>query len=131
MVNFTPCFPGCAFKCPIERKEHEKRSEICCDQARQCCFFCFEDCPIKEEYKNEEILSGILEMKTVRKNLPILLRALKRVIPEFKGIFSLNVITRLDPNTQIPVLNILKREGFPPRPHAKINLGLGRPLKED
>ncbi len=86
---------------------------------------------IKEEYKNEKILSGILEMKTVRKNLPIILRALKRIIPEFKGIFSLNIITRLDPDTQIPVLNILKKEGFPPRPHAKINPGLGRPLKED
>ncbi len=86
---------------------------------------------IKEEYKNERILSGILEIKTNRKNLPVLLRALRKVIPEFKGIFSLDVITRLDPYTQIPVLDLLKREGFPPRPHAKINLGLGRPLKED
>ncbi len=86
---------------------------------------------IKEEYKKERILSGILEIKTNRRNLPILLRALKRVIPECKGIFSLDVITRLDPGTRIPVLDLLRKEGFPPRAHAKINPGLGRPLKED
>lgn len=86
---------------------------------------------IKEEYRDERILSGILEMKIDRKNLPILLRAIKGIIPKFKGIFSLNVMTRLEPDTKIPILDILQKEGFPPRPHAKINLGLGRPLKED
>lgn len=86
---------------------------------------------IKEEYKNEKILSGIFEIKTDRKNLPVILRALKKIVPEFKGIFSLDVCTRLEPDTRIPVLDILYKEGFSPRPHAKINLGLGRPLKED
>ena len=52
--KFVPSSPGCSFQCPIEKKEHEKNSEICCDAARQCCFFCFEDtCPIKNAYKKE------------------------------------------------------------------------------
>ena len=40
--------------CPIEKGEHAKNQEICCDSARQCCFTCFdESCPIKEEYAKE------------------------------------------------------------------------------
>jgi len=50
--EFVPSSPGCGSLCPIEKAEKEKGSEICCDAARQCCYFCFEDdCPIKEAYK--------------------------------------------------------------------------------
>ena len=46
---FTP-MKGCAEKCPILIGEKKKNSEICCEMARQCCFYCMEECPIKEEY---------------------------------------------------------------------------------
>ena len=53
MINFVPSSPGCVALCPIENAEHKRSSEICCDAARQCCFFCFEDeCPIKEMYQD-------------------------------------------------------------------------------
>ena len=44
--EFKPCSKGCAERCPIEKDE----IDICCSTARQCCYFCFEQCPIKEEY---------------------------------------------------------------------------------
>ncbi|MHA1440270.1 MAG: hypothetical protein ACTSPK_00210 [Candidatus Heimdallarchaeota archaeon] len=38
-------------ECAIEKGEHEKGMEICCDASRTCCVACMdESCPIKEEY---------------------------------------------------------------------------------
>jgi hypothetical protein len=56
-VEFKPCFKGCGANCPINQKE----SDICCNDARMCCYYCFEEtCPIKEEYK-EVIKTGVME----------------------------------------------------------------------
>jgi hypothetical protein len=52
--EFIPSYPGCGSKCPIEKSEHLKGSEICCDASRTCCYACFEeDCPIKDIYGKE------------------------------------------------------------------------------
>lgn len=63
--GFTP-MKGCAGICPIEVKEKELGSEICCmGGARQCCFFCMDlECPIKEEYRELiRAYDGVLDLE--------------------------------------------------------------------
>lgn len=47
-INFVPYAKGCAELCQID---HEQK-DICCKISRNCCFFCLESCPIREEYKD-------------------------------------------------------------------------------
>ena len=50
--EFVPASNGCSEICIVWQKE----KDICCSTGRQCCYFCFEFCPIKEEYKIDEIV---------------------------------------------------------------------------
>lgn len=52
MTNFVP-MDGCDETCPIQTRERKLKSEICCMNGRQCCYFCLEKCPILEEYGQE------------------------------------------------------------------------------
>ncbi|MHA1363256.1 MAG: DUF362 domain-containing protein [Candidatus Freyarchaeota archaeon] len=80
----------------------------------------------------ERVLSCLIEFKTGVEKVPEILRALKSVESEVQTVFTVGVISRVNPDGTIPVLPILEREGFSVRPNAKINLGLGRkPSKED
>ncbi len=46
-------------------------------------------------------------------------------------VISWEIITRLNDDGSIPILEDLKKLGTMPRPNAKINLGMGRPRLED
>jgi hypothetical protein len=82
----------------------------------------------KPEVRNERVLSAIVEVGFPVARLPQVLAAVKHVAQQISTVFSLDLITRFEPDGAIAVLADLERLGFPARPNAKINLGLGRPL---
>ncbi len=82
----------------------------------------------KDEVKNERVLSAIVEAKGPASMLPAILAAARQVAGQINTVFSLDVISRVDDDGRIPVLDAIASSGFTARPNAKINLGLGRPL---
>ncbi|MCL4488004.1 MAG: 4Fe-4S binding protein [Chloroflexi bacterium] len=79
------------------------------------------------EVRNERVLSAIVEAGFPARELPRVLAAVRQVAQEIDSVFSLDLITRFEPDGTIAVLPELARLGFPARSNAKINLGLGRP----
>lgn len=83
---------------------------------------------LKPELLGERVLSAIIEMKITKERLVDILRVIKEVIPEIDSVFTLDVVTLLEPGLTIPagILADIESEGFTWRPNAKINMGLGR-----
>ena len=74
----------------------------------------------------ERVLSCLIEFKTKLEDVPEILRTLRSLESEVETVFTVGVISRLNPDGSVPVLSLIDREGFKVRPNAKINLGLGR-----
>ena len=87
---------------------------------------------LKPELLAERVLSAIIELQVKRNRLAFVLQTVKAVAAEVKSVFCLDICTRLEPGLQVPqeILDIITAEGFAWQPNAKINLGLGRALKE-
>ncbi len=83
---------------------------------------------IKREFLEEKILSGILEFKIMGDQLEEVINSLVPVLEEVDTVVSWGLITRFEEDGTLPVIQNLKEMGLSPRPNAKINLGLGRPL---
>jgi hypothetical protein len=81
----------------------------------------------KPEVRNERVLSAIVEFGFSAECLPQVLTAVSTVAGQIDTVFSLDLISRFEPDGTIPVRSELARLGYPARPNAKINLGLGRP----
>ena len=84
----------------------------------------------KPEYVNEKILSGILEFRFKENELE---KALSTIIPLLKTldtVVSVGLVTRIEDDASIPVIEKLKKIDLTVRPNAKINVGLGRPLSD-
>ena len=86
---------------------------------------------MKPEVRNERVLSAILEVQATSDKLTQLVPLLLEVADRVDTVISWEIITRLNEDGSIPVLGALQDLGVTPRPNAKINLGLGRPLVED
>ena len=83
---------------------------------------------IREEVLNERVLSAILEFKVKVEKLREVLDTIREVSMKIDTVFTLDLISRLNPDGSTPVLAIAKKAGFSPRPNTKTNVGLGRPL---
>ncbi|MEX2681577.1 MAG: DUF362 domain-containing protein [Candidatus Sigynarchaeota archaeon] len=81
---------------------------------------------IKDDVKDERVLSAIIEFKVPSANLSDVLAIIKDVEGKVDTVFTVGVIARADANGGFPVLDALRAGGFPPRPNAKVNVGLGR-----
>jgi NAD-dependent dihydropyrimidine dehydrogenase PreA subunit len=86
---------------------------------------------INEEVLDERVLSAIVEFKVKNDRLERALKAIKELSSKVDTVFSVDLISRIYPDGNIPTVPIAKRMGFSPSPNTKTNLGLGRPLKED
>jgi len=82
----------------------------------------------KEEYKQERVISAIVECRTKIENMEEILEAAKEVANDLETVFSLDLICCFDEDGTIPVLPRLEKIGMTPRANAKVNLGMGRPL---
>ncbi len=79
---------------------------------------------IKDDIKNEKVLSAIIEFKVSLEKLPHVLDVIKEVDPIIDTVFSVGLVSRFE-NEEIPIKELVERHGFQLRPNAKINMGLG------
>jgi len=82
------------------------------------------------ELRGERVLSCIVEGIVKIEDLEKALAAVTEASKKIDTVFSLGLVTRLK-NFTSPIAPVLDKLGLQPRPNAKINLGLGRPLIED
>ena len=83
---------------------------------------------VKDEVRNERLLSIIVEGVCPEKNFPRVVEALRAVEKEIDTVFSLGVISRVGANGRAPFLSQLGAAGLPQPIRGKVNVGLGRPL---
>lgn len=86
---------------------------------------------MNDELANENVLSAILEFQTALEHLSQVVETIQGVASKLETVFSWSIISRFDPDGTIPVLSRLGELGLEVRPNAKVNLGMGKPLKEE
>jgi ferredoxin len=79
------------------------------------------------EVMNERVLSGIIEFEAPIEKVPAILEDVRKVSEEISTVFSLDIISLVEPNDYAPMFDLLKKMGFTPSPNGKNNMGLGRP----
>jgi NAD-dependent dihydropyrimidine dehydrogenase PreA subunit len=85
---------------------------------------------MKPEFRNEKVLSAILEFKIREEQLEAIVRQLRPVLEDLDTVVSWGLATRFAEDGTLPVRERLKILGLPARPNAKINMGMGRPIVE-
>lgn len=85
---------------------------------------------LKEDILDERVLSCVIEFRVKVEKFPEVIKALKEIEEEVETVFSVGIISRLEEDGKIPILQMLESLGVEVRPNAKINLGLGKPLVE-
>ncbi|MHA1242730.1 MAG: 4Fe-4S ferredoxin, partial [Promethearchaeota archaeon] len=81
---------------------------------------------IKEDVKNEYVLSAIIEIKIPNEKLPEVLRIIKDIESVIDTTFTVGIISRVNDDGTMPIVKNLEDNGFFVRPNAKINIGLGQ-----
>lgn len=82
----------------------------------------------KEDVINERVMSLILEFTVKLEKLPELFECLKKASEKIGTVFSLDLITRVNPDGSLPTAPIIKQAGLWIAPNGKTCIGLGRPL---
>ena len=85
---------------------------------------------VKAEFRNEKVLSVILEFKIREDQLERVVQNLRPVLAEVDTVVSWGLATRFAEDGTLPVRTRLEALGVPVRPNAKINMGMGRPIVE-
>ncbi len=85
---------------------------------------------VKPEFRNEKVLSAILEFKIREDQLEEIVGQLKPVLAEVDTVVSWGLASRFAEDGTLPVRTRLAALGVPARPNAKINMGMGRPICE-
>jgi hypothetical protein len=75
----------------------------------------------------ERVLSGIIEFDVPLEDAPQVLETLRQVSQEIDTVFSLDVISLVEPDGSVPMFPLLVQCGFHASPNGKNNMGLGRP----
>jgi NAD-dependent dihydropyrimidine dehydrogenase PreA subunit len=83
------------------------------------------------EVLNEKVLTCMVECLVPIENIPAVLKELKEIAPQLNTVFSLDIISRLNPDGSVPYEKVLEENGVKPSLNGKLNLGLGRPLAEE
>ena len=86
---------------------------------------------INDEVLNEKVLSAMIEFRVENTRLREVFDVIKEVSKEIDTVFSLDLISRVNPDGTIPTAAIAESAGFFPRPNAKINVGLGKPRAKE
>lgn len=81
---------------------------------------------LREDVREEFVISAIIEFKTPLERCTDVVRALERASRRVNTVFSVGVISRVDDDGTIPAAKILEGEGIQIRPNGKTTLNLGR-----
>ncbi len=85
----------------------------------------------KDDVLPEKVLSAILEFKLDLKKLPELFEVLKKVSEKIETVFSLDIVTRVNPDGSIPTAPYIEAAGLWIAQNGKTNVGLGRPRYQE
>jgi NAD-dependent dihydropyrimidine dehydrogenase PreA subunit len=83
---------------------------------------------IKKEFRNEKILSAIVEILFEESRLAEVIDTIFPLFETLETVVSVGLVTRFEEDGSLPVIAKVKAKGLEVRPNAKINVGLGRPL---
>ena len=86
---------------------------------------------LSEEALKQSVVSTIIEFTVEKNMLKPILQTILETGKTLNTVFSLDLIVRFDEPYRMPEVAELKELGLEPRPNNKINLGMGRPLKEE
>ncbi|MBD3254077.1 MAG: 4Fe-4S dicluster domain-containing protein [Candidatus Lokiarchaeota archaeon] len=84
---------------------------------------------LQDDIKEEYVLSAIIEFKVSEDKVLDVLKMIRDVENKIETVFTVGVVTRIPQDMKddkIPIIKILEEEGFPVRPNAKVNVGLGK-----
>lgn len=76
-------------------------------------------------------MTSALEINFPEDRLETVVAALIPALEKVDTVVSWSLVSRFEADGELPVIENLKALGLSPRPNAKINMGLGRPLIED
>ena len=82
---------------------------------------------LRDDVLGEKATSAIIEGKCKLEKLPEALKVLKKVAQEVDTVFTVEVITKVPPEGEIPLVPILEELGFWYSINSKNNMGLGEP----
>jgi NAD-dependent dihydropyrimidine dehydrogenase PreA subunit len=85
---------------------------------------------INPDVLNEKVLSAIIEFKIENSRLKEALDVLKALSAQVGTVFSVGLISPVERDGSLPFIFTAGECGFHIRPNGKVNVGLGRPLKE-
>jgi Pyruvate/2-oxoacid:ferredoxin oxidoreductase delta subunit len=82
---------------------------------------------LREEVLDEKATSAIIEGKCKLENLAAVLEAIKKAAEKVDTVFTVEVITKVPPEGEIPIIPVLDRLGYWYSINSKNNMGLGEP----
>lgn len=83
---------------------------------------------LRDDVLNERAVSAIIEGKCKLENLPVVLAAVKKAAEKVNTVFTVEIISKVPPEGEVPILPILKKLGYWYSINSKNNVGLGEPL---
>ena len=81
---------------------------------------------IKEDIKDEFVLSAFIEFKISKEKLNQVLKIIRDVELEIDTVFTVGLISRVTENNINHLDKVLSQQGFEIRPNAKVNIGFGK-----
>ena len=82
---------------------------------------------IRDDVLGEKATSAIIEGKCKLEKLPQALKALQEAADKVDTVFTVEVITKVTPDGEVPIKAVLEEAGFWYSINSKNNLGLGLP----
>ncbi len=82
---------------------------------------------LRDDVLGEKTTSAIIEGKCQLEKLPQALKALQEAADKVDTVFTVEVITKVTPDGEVPIKAVLEESGFWYSINSKNNLGLGLP----
>jgi hypothetical protein len=82
---------------------------------------------LRDEVLNEKATSAIIEGKCKIEKLPEVIEVLRKVAEEVDTVFTVEVITKVPPEGEVPIVPIFEKLGLWYSINSKNNMGLGEP----
>lgn len=86
---------------------------------------------LKSEVRNEKVLSAIVECIIPIEKAPDVFAAVSEVAGEIDTVFSLDLIGKVAPDGELPLIDEIEKAGLGRSLNGKVNVGLGRPAYFD
>jgi hypothetical protein len=82
---------------------------------------------LRDDVLDEKATSAIIEGKCKLEKLPDALRAIREAAKKVKTVFTVEVITKVTPEGEVPIKAVLEEMGIWYSVNTKNNLGIGEP----